>query len=445
MRTPFAATLRPRQLHYLLGSALLALVCTFLGGCAAVSNPVYEGVPVSRLSSEYLVSPKDETHNIPLTLLRRQPPDVYRLDSGDVLGIYVEGLFGDKNLPPPVRIPEFGNVPPSLGYPIPVGEEGTINLPQIPGALEVRGKTLTEVRKAIIDAYTKTKAIFKIGEERVLVSLIKPRQIQVLVVRQDAQTVALGGGIIGSTRRGTGQVVDLPATENDVLNALTRSGGLPGFDAMNEVVIERGFNRSGAGQGFPPNCPIPPGPQAGAGAEGRVVRIPLRLREGEAPPFTADDILLQQGDIIFIEARDTEVFYVGGLLAPRQFPLPRDYDINVVNAIALAGGPLLNGGTQQNNLSGAIVASGLGSPSPSHVTVLRRTKLRGQILIEVDLNKALRDPRENILIQAGDVLIMQETLGEAITRYLTTVIRFDYLATLINRRDLQFTSTANLP
>jgi protein involved in polysaccharide export with SLBB domain len=423
-------TLRRQLCRRLLpGAAMLALLCAFSSGCAAFTNPVYEGVPVSRLSPEYLVSPKDETHTTLLTLLKRPPEEVYRLDAGDVLGIFVEGLLGDKSQPIPVQIPETGNRVPSTGYPIPVDEDGKLYLPQIKGPLDVKGKTLEDVRKLVVKAYTKDKAIFAPGEERILVSLIKPRQIQVLVVRQDSNTVALAQGIVGSTRRGSGQVVDLPANENDVLNALTRTGGLPGFDAVNEVVIERGYNKS----------------DAGTGSSTQVVRIPLRLREGEAPPFSAKDILLEKGDIVFIEARDTEVFYTGGLLAAHQFALPRDFDLSVVEAVALAGGPLLNGGIQQNNLSGAVITSGLGSPSPSRVTVLRRTKHRGQIAIEVDLNRALRDRRENILIQPGDVIIMQESLGESLTRYLTTVLRFEYLATFINRQDLLSTSSGNLP
>jgi hypothetical protein len=79
------------------------------------------------------------------------------------------------------------------------------------------------------------------------------------------------------------------------------------------------------------------------------------------------------------------------------------------------------------------------------VSVLRRTKFGGQINIRVDLNLALRDQRENILIQPGDVIILQETVGESLTRYLTTVFRFQYLATLVRQRDFLGTSTGSFP
>src|SRR5262249_21923271 len=137
-------------------------------------------------------------------------------------------------------------------------------------------------------------------------------------------------------------------------------------------------------------------------AKPEIVRIPLRMRDGETIPFKPSDVVLNKGDIIFIEARDTEVYYIGGLMFPKQQSLPRDYDLRVTRAVAIAGGPLVNGGITTNNLSGNIIASGLGSPSPSRVTVLRRIKNDGQINIIVDLNKALNDPREDIILQADD-------------------------------------------
>jgi hypothetical protein len=67
---------------------------------------------------------------------------------------------------------------------------------------------------------------------------------------------------------------------------------------------------------------------------------------------------------VFIEARDTEWFDTGGL-PPHPFVLPRDDDLRVVDAIALAQGPLVNGALNLNNLSGATQATGLGFPEPT--------------------------------------------------------------------------------
>jgi protein involved in polysaccharide export with SLBB domain len=353
-----------------------------------------------------------------------------------------------------MRLPDVANLPPALGYPLPVREDGTLPLPLIK-PVQVKDLTLVQAQEKIRLAYRQPgEKILKVGRERIIVTLIRPRQYRVLVVRQDApgavQSGSPGiglGAVLGpgvgagnsiTPRRGTGATIELPAYENDVLSALTRTGGLPGFDAVNEVVIQRGGGKGPASR--LPGC-APPGPADGS----TVVRIPLRTRGGEPPPIKPGDILLKDGDIIFIEARDTQVFYTGGLLFPRQYLLPRDFDLRAVDAVALAGGPLINGGVTQNNLSGSIVASGLGSPSPSSLTVLRRTQHYGQVAIRVDLNRALRDLRENIIIEPGDVLILQETVGEALTRYLTTVFRLNFLFTWANHRDFIGTETGNLP
>jgi protein involved in polysaccharide export with SLBB domain len=434
-------------------AGVAGLLCAVLSGCAAVTNPVADAVPVHRLPPEVHGRSKDDEHTIPLTLLRQKPPDAYRLASGDILGIWIEGVLGDKNQPPPLRIPEGSNLPPAFGYPIPVTEEGTINLPLI-APVNVAGLTMSEARDEVIKAYTVTKKILLPENAKILVTLMRPRVFHILVVRQDTGAVAVagptGGGsaaLLGQTKRGTGYSIELPAYENDVLNALARTGGLPGLDARNEVVIQRGSYSDWTAADGARACMEagPPGRAAEAANPTHWTRIPLRLRPNEPPPFQPQDVVLRDGDIVFIEARDTEVFYTGGLLPPRQFPLPRDYDLDVVEAISYVGGPLVNGGQNTNNLSGNLIQPGIGFPSPSLVTVLRKTVGGGQVPIRIDLNKALRDRRERVLIQPGDVVILQQTPLEALTQYVTQVLRFDFLGTIINQRDLLGTANLNVP
>jgi hypothetical protein len=134
--------------------------------------------------------------------------------------------------------------------------------------------------------------------------------------------------------------------------------------------------------------------------------------------------VLQAGDVVFLESRTRDLFYTGGLLPRGEFQIPRDYDLDVLEAVAQVRGTLLNGAFGGNNLNGLLIQPGIGNPNPSAMTVVRRTPNGGQIPISVDLNLALRDPRERILIQPGDVLILQETAGEAIARYFTNVFNF---------------------
>lgn len=420
----------------LMRSALVMLMASAAVGCASFSNPTtHPSVPVRRLPEEVLGKPREEQVDIPQPLLRQPQPENYILDVGDTLGIVLDTIIGQRDQVPPIQLPVPGslNQNVAVGYPFPVLEDGTISLP-IVDPIKVKGLTIIEARNAIKNAYVE-KAILKEEQVKLLVTLFRPRQYHVLVVRQDSGGTPLTQSYgQNSSKRGSGQVLDLPAYENDVLTALTRSGGLPGNDAKNEVLIQRGALKGGLNR-------MTLGPIPGI----ETVRIPLRLRPGEPVPFRPEDVILENGDIVFIQSRDTEVFYTGGLIQPGEFPIPRDSDLDVLEAVLATRGPIANGGLNQSNLSGNVVASGFGSPSPSQLTVIRKAPGNRQILIRVDLNRAMQDPRERILVQPGDVLILQETLGESLVRYTTQTLRFTFISRIFQTSSSSLFSNGQFP
>src|SRR5438270_680630 len=74
--------------------ALCALVSSLiLSGCQSMTNPLLDGVPARRLPPEYLGRSRESLKNIPLSLLRQRRPDIYLVDSGDILGIFVEKIL----------------------------------------------------------------------------------------------------------------------------------------------------------------------------------------------------------------------------------------------------------------------------------------------------------------------------------------------------------------
>lgn len=440
------------------GSAafVAAAICIALGGCAALTNPVANGVPVRLLPDELLGESREGYETIPLTLLRQPPPDKYTLAPGDTLGIYIEDVLGSAETPPPVNIPDSAELPLSVGYPFPVRPDGTISLPLIE-PLKVEGMTVEEAEKAVIDAYLKPQ-ILPEGDRRILVTLMRPRYVRVLVIRDDSQQrqytlqseSLLGLGTsrtqIGGGREGTGLVLELPAYQNDVLNALTRTGGLPGLESTQEVIVQRGYwdgasDPLNGGYDQPTQADL----AADADAPRRIIRIPMRTRGGQSVGFSPQDIILRNGDIVVVRARDPEFYYTGGLLPADEVPLPNDYDLTVVEAVLKGRGPLFNGGLNTSNLNGAVIQAGVGNPSPSLLAIVRRTPNHGQVTIRVDLNEAVRDPRENILVQAGDILILQESPDEAITRYFTQVFQLNLFTRFLNRADAQGSTSVVLP
>ena len=75
--------------------ALIAiLIVALTSGCASVTNPVANGVPVRRLPPELLAGPeREQMQTIPLTLLGQDPAEEYALAAGDVLGVFVGGVL----------------------------------------------------------------------------------------------------------------------------------------------------------------------------------------------------------------------------------------------------------------------------------------------------------------------------------------------------------------
>lgn len=170
-----------------------------------------------------------------------------------------------------------------------------------------------------------------------------------------------------------------------------------------------------------------------------MIRIPIRLGPDEEIDLTEDDIKLDDGDIIFIESRDTEIFYTGGLLGGGQFPLPRDYDLDILGAIAISQGRFAGGagGTKATqSVGGQSALNADVSISASTAIVLRPTPDGQQVPIRVDLYRALRNPSERILIQPGDYIMLQYTPAEAtlafFERHLLEGALFGIVATQLN-------------
>jgi hypothetical protein len=280
-----------------------------------------------------------------------------------------------------------------------------------------------------------------------------------------------GAELVGKESTGTGYEISLPAYENDVLHALALTGGFPGSNAVRKIVIYRESARRP-----PPRAPkaaavlgepvevigfkAPPGspyviptwskqpdflPEVVTGPTKKIIEIPLRLRPGEEPTFAPEDVILHPGDIIFVEAAPVETFYTAGLIPAGEHILPRDYDLDVIEAITRTRGPLINGAFGQNNLAGNLIQPGIGQPSPRLLTVVRRLPDGSQVPILVDLHRALVDPQERILVQGGDVLVLQETPCQAMVRYFTQNFEFAGFFTLFRHRDALGVATVITP
>lgn len=415
-------------------AAALALCSSLLTGCSTINS-----IPVWRVPGEILATEKkNDFIDISMLRLRQDPPEVYLLGPGDVLGVYVKGVLGNEVELPPVHFPEDSNRPPAIGYPVPVRDDGTLALP-IVEPIHVEGMSLVEATNAVRIAYTSPRQIIKEGDEQIIVTLIRERKVRVQVIREEA------GGQQGVSKRGTGYVVDLPIYENDVLHALSQTGGMPGTDAKNEIMIYRGMYDEAVNADrileqlshsqcddqcvdpcFCDERPLPDAPY--------VTRIPLRYHPANPPTFTKEDIILNDGDIVIIRSRDKETFFTAGLLGGGEIPLPRDKDLDVVGAIALAGGSLGNIGSGVGGVGGQGGGQGGGGGGgrggycqPSEVIIIRELPCGGSIAMRVDLNRALQNKAERVLIKPNDVVMLRYTLAEEVGNVALSLLQFNYI------------------
>ncbi len=428
--------------HAGITALILALYVTAFTGCHSLESH-RDPVPASRLPCQLRTKAKGCQMPFPLTSLGQDKPAAHTIGPGDKLGVYVYGVIpSSKDESPLIQrtqpvnqryYPPNGSVAgATIGLPMEVDPDGMLDLPII-GRVDFSGMTLTQASDKMKGLY-REKKILKSGSERAQISLITPRVRRIVVIREDTpapNVTMLPAGQVDHIHRGSAEVIDLPIYENDILHALAATGGLPGTDAAREIWV---FKRKGLTN---PHAICPAelrvhtvGYHEQSGCEDecgkQVINVPLVGCPGEGTPYTQSNVILEEGDVVFLPRRE-EYFYTGGLIGGAKIPLPRDQDVDVIEAISLAqgsiGGPL--------GKSGFALATG--SPGhmvrPSRVTIVRKLSDGRQFSIQVDLKRAMMDPKERVLIQADDLVMLEFKKHEAITNAVMNWVNLNGNAT----------------
>ncbi len=408
--------------------AILTCAVMMTAGCYVRRHcPPLNLVPACKVRNATCCDDFDP-EKINFLMLRRRPPESYVLGGGDTLGIYIQGITGDKDTPPPVHFPEDPGLQPALGYPVPIRDDGNISLPLI-DPIQLAGLTLAQAEDRIRDAYTKDRQILLEGSDKIIVTLIQRRTYNVLVIREDetdSREISFRSNevFLDDQRQGQTYSIELPAYENDILHALSETGGMPGEGAVNEIVIIRdGLNLGITSPEAVISAGIEDELYSTTLSAANVTRIPIEGKEGPLPQLTEAEITLNDGDVIFIEGRKREVFYTGGLLEGGRFPLPRDYEIDVLEAIAIAGGA--------NRSQRTAGGRGSGIVPPTQVLILREHECEF-CTIEVDLRCIKSDPSQRVIIQPGDIIQLEYRPREAILNTVVSVFQFGSIFRLLD-------------
>ncbi len=415
--------------------ASMLLLLPVLTGCQTFTFGA-RAIPATRLPADFAAPSKAGWVTLDLAMLGQPEPKIYKVGPGDTLGVYIRGILpeggapGAVQPPPPVQlsIPTTPNYYPQLGQPdtpnfgiaFKVRDDGTIDVPTA-GEVQVSGLSVAQVEAAIQRVLVEKEVVTE-KSDFVTVSLLKSRTTRVVVIREDTSLATrLRKDEVPYTKKGEGQIIDLPAYENDVLHALAASDGLPGLDAYNEIWVLRsqGF-RQETMEAMLANPSTITG-QAGHHRE-HVIRIPLRLNPCEGCPFSPADVVLHEGDVIYIPNREAEVFYTGGVLPGGKIPMPRDQDLDVLEAIALVNGSLVGPGNNQ-----AVFRTGPGNVNaPSRAVIIRKLANGQQVTIRVDLGRAIYDKRERILMQPDDQLLVFYKPSELYANIFLNYVGFNF-------------------
>jgi hypothetical protein len=420
-----------------LASVACAVICIALIGCV---NSLRDTIPAQSLSPELQDPSRDDLVPIDFTFLGQCSPPAHVIGPDDILGIYIHGVLGkgqeielETHFPSRFGANDYGKYGPSdsgnfdspaVGSPTTVMADGTIALPHVPNIL-VAGLTLTEAAEKIREIYNTTQQLLQPGRDVIKVTVIKPRSIQVLVLREDSinfwPIFKLNSATLAA-KRGSGRTIDLPVYQNDVLHALTQSGGLPGSDAGDEIWVlhcpQKGHPEAVDATLGNENNPTNFAMGDPAAFQSRIIKIPLKVLPGQSLSFAPPDVILEAGDVVFIPARGRDHYFVGGMLRGQQVYLPRDYELDVVAAIAMAcGSPAGPPGPPLFSKSPGTILP------PTRVLILRKVPGGGQVTIHVDLKKALDDRKERIQIRPGDVILLQFTPCEIAGNVLLNAFR----------------------
>jgi polysaccharide export outer membrane protein len=322
------------------------------------------------------------------------PPSGYVLGPGDAVDIVV---FGQADLSQTVAIKP----------------DGMIALPLV-GEVKAAGRTTAQLEQDLVKVYLKylkAPAIsvkvsqFRTSRIYVLGQVARPGQYELKPSAGILELLAAAGG--PTTRADLAKAVLIrgktETAQLDLLGAIKQSKDpsvalepddvlyLPETDAR--IVVLGQVNRPGAydlveGQRVTDLIAGAGGPTTKAAlTQAFIVRgeqqIPLDLKKALDGDATAN-IVLQPRDMMVVPESRERVAVLGAVNRPG--PLDFKPDMQIVDAIALAGGP-----TDKGNLS--------------HVSVVRSDGTKAKV-INVDFAKVLagRDPKQNITLQNGDIV-----------------------------------------
>lgn len=278
----------------------------------------------------------------------RYPETAYTLGAGDRIRIEI------------LKLPQYGGE-----YEVLIN--GTLNLP-LAGSVSVGGMTIEQAAMAIANHYTKARIL---KQPQVTVSLLTPRPLRI--------------GIAGEVNRPGSYIVPMEQSQfPSITQALKLAGGITQTSDLRRVRIER--------------------PQL----SGNKQTIDVNLWELIQTGNLANDVILRDGDTIFVPTANRVNLLESSQIASASFSADKNQPINVaiLGEVGEPGTHILSEGIQ--TVTQAIEIAGGIKPLADirKIQVNRVEKTGSEQTIEIDLWKLLQegDLEQDLLLQNGDTV-----------------------------------------
>lgn len=322
--------------------------------------------------------------NLPPELAAFSVPNVKRLDlsglagpstgsefiqPGDVLELSIAGGLGADSV---------------IEFPVRVGDDGQAILPDI-GVLRLAGLELADAEAAISAACIQRGLYL---QPHVAVTMKHQRKNRITVV--------------GAVEKPG--IVELPRGQSYLLDAVVAAGGLSDDAGANVDIRIPGEidgliaeNPSAMG----PDGVITASARGHAARQGRTHRVNIvdAVMTGAAGQYLRDNT------VIVVEKQELAPIQVIGLVKnPGEFDYPVKRPLNVLGALALAGGS--------------------SNPFADKIYVIRqRPGMNDPAVIDVSLKAAKKSGRENVQLEPGDVVSVERTVNTAMWDAIN-IVRF---------------------
>lgn len=352
---------------------LILLTATLLNGCAQ------DRFFAHSLPAEWHARPSSNVQEVDLTRIATPTIPTNEINSGDVIEVSLAAGLTSND---------------TADFSLRINERGDAILPHL-GPIHLSGLTLEESESAIKAAYIEGQ-VFR--NPHVTVTMKQPKEIEVTVVGavETEGTFRIRAGSAG------------------LLTAISQAGGFS--ENAGTVVEVRLPSQSSA----PSNRPGPVATLDDASPQGAMTGDGEALASHRVPVHTSGpksyhidlaslgqedpgSLKLQDGAVVMVERRDPAPLHVLGLVRkPDRYEIPVGKNLRLMDAIALAGG--------------------VSSPVANKIFVIRRRPEHPEpALIEVSLRRAKKNGAENLLLEPGDTVTVEQTPSTVLLEAIRTI------------------------